>query len=420
MPGQKRWKFLALAVVVVVALILWRALETSGTAERSSRAPVDAATIERGSYLADAGNCVSCHTREGGARFAGGVEFVTPFGTLYSTNITPDTETGIGNWSLESFRRAMHEGISADGSPLFPAFPYTAYTKVSDEDVAAIYEFLRTVQPVSYTPPRNSIAFWMRWPMRIWNAAFFEPGRFATDPSKDAEWNRGAYLVEGLGHCSACHSPRNFAMAEIKELAYQGGVMFDHAGDAKRREWFAVDLTPSKNGLASWSVDDLTKYLHQGFGPRAGTFGPMNDVIVNSSSKLTAEDVRAMAVYLKSLPGREYTGPTIAEEIAQAGADLYKEHCDECHGRSGRGGMFSGPPLAGSAIVQADNPASLINVILHGPTLPKEISFGAWETMPSFGEKLSDEDVVAVANYIRGSWKNVGRALTLEDVRKQR
>ncbi len=415
----KRWKLLTLiALVALVALWLaWSTLRHSD--DTSIVAAADPATIERGRYLTDAGNCFSCHTREGGAAFAGGVEFVTPFGTLYSTNITPDAETGIGRWSLASFRRAMHEGISADGSPLFPAFPYTAYTKVTDEDVAAIFAFLRTLQPVSYSPPSNAVAFWMRWPMRIWNAMFFEPGRFVADATKDAEWNRGAYLVEGLGHCSACHTPRNSAMAEIKERAYQGGVMLDHAAEGEAREWFAVDLTPSKSGLAAWSVDDIAKYLHQGFSPRAGTFGPMNDVIVNSSSKLSAEDVRAMAVYLKSLPSREYTGPTIAEEIVKAGADLYKEHCEDCHGRSGRGGLFSGPPLSGSAIVQADNPASLVNVILYGPELPEEISFGGWETMPSF-EKLSDDEVVAITNYVRGSWKNVGRALTVDDVRKQR
>ena len=422
MFGIRRWKLIASTVAIALLAVVAMSLVNTGgrmSAERPA-ATSDAATVERGRYLADAGNCFSCHTRANGAAYTGGVSFETPFGTIYSTNITPDPQTGIGNWTAEDFRRAMHEGIAADGSPLFPAFPYTAYTKVSDEDVAAIYAYLRSLEPVRYTPPKNSMAFWMRWPMRIWNGAFFEPGRFVADASKDAAWNRGAYLVEGLAHCSSCHTPRNRAMAEIAERRYQGGVLLDHVDGDKRREWFAVDLTPSKNGLASWSVDDLTKYLHKGFSPRAGTFGPMNEVIVNSLSKLQAEDVRAMAVYLKSLPSREYVGAKVSVQQAQVGAALYEEHCEDCHAGSGRGGIFSGPPVAGSAIVQGDDPSSLINVLLYGPSTPKEVSFGAWETMPAFGDDLSDEQIVAVGNYIRGSWGNVGRALTVEDVSKQR
>lgn len=382
--------------------------------------PTATSPVERGRYLADAGNCFSCHTREGGVPYTGGVAFDTPLGTIYSTNITSDKETGIGNWTLDDLRRAMHEGIAADGSALFPAFPYTSYTKVSDADVADIYAFLRTLEPAKYTPPDNSAAFWMRWPMRIWNAMFFEPGRYAADASKDEEWNRGAYLVEGLGHCSACHTPRNWAMAEIAAQLYQGGALLDKVTHDQRREWFAVDLTQSKNGIASWSVNDLTKYLHTGFSPRAGTFGPMNEVIVNSLKKLGEPDVRAMAVYLKSLPAREYTGPQVTEDQAKAGATIYEERCEECHSSSGRGNFFKAPPVAGSAIAQADNPASLINVLLYGPSQPKEVSFGSWETMPAFHDKLSDEDIVAVGNYLRGSWGNVGRPLTVEDVTKHR
>jgi mono/diheme cytochrome c family protein len=375
---------------------------------------------ERGRYLADAGNCFSCHTQGRGAPYTGGVPFQTPFGTIYSTNITPDEKTGIGGWSREQFRRAMHEGIAADGSFLFPAFPYTAFTKVSDADVDAIYAFLRTLKPVSSTPPENDFIFSMRWPMRIWNSMFFKKGRFVADRAQTPEWNRGAYLVEGLGHCGACHSPRNYMMAEISEQALEGGVMADKVAHDKVRPWSAVNLTPSKNALGSWSLTDLTKYLHSGFSPRAGSFGPMNEVIVNSLKKLTAQDVRAMAVYLKSLPVKEYKGANVTPEQAKAGAAIYEDRCEECHSASGRGGIFSAPPLAGSAIVQADNPASLINVVLYGPQLPKEVSFGAWETMPAYGDKLSDAEVVAVNNYIRGSWGNVGRPLTTEEVAAQR
>lgn len=409
----------------VLTTLVWLAALTSNTgAEAGDDSDVPAisavSAVERGSYLAATGNCFSCHTREGGIPYTGGVAFETPFGSLYSSNITPDKLTGLGDWSAQDFRRAMHEGIAADGSPLFPAFPYTSYTRLSEADVNDIYAFLRTLPPVEYTPPRNDLAFRIRWPMRIWNALFFKPGRFAMDPSKEAEWNRGAYLVEGLGHCSACHSPRNFAMAEIAEQAYQGGVLLDKVAHDKRREWSAIDLTQSKQGLASWSVNDLTQYLHTGVSARGGTFGPMNEVIVNSLSKLSVEDVRAMSVYLKSLPARDYSGPKVTEEQAKAGAGIYEERCEKCHSASGRGGLFSAPPLAGSAIVQADNPASLINVLLYGPSMPKEVSFGNWETMPAYADRLSDQDIVAVGNYIRGSWGNLGRPLTIQDVMKQR
>jgi mono/diheme cytochrome c family protein len=380
-----------------------------------------ASAVERGRYLADAGNCFSCHTSAGGKPYAGGVPFETPFGTLYSTNITPDRETGIGSWSAEDLRRALHEGIAADGSRLFPAFPYPSYTKVTNADAADIYAFLRTVAPVKAEAPSNGLLFSQRWAMRLWNALFFEPARFVPDPKQSPQWNRGAYLVEGLGHCGACHTPRDSFMAEVRERAHQGGELTERAGKDKLRRWSAVNLTGAPNGLAAWSVDDLTRYLHKGVSRRAGTFGPMNEVIVNSTMKLSAEDVRAMAVYLKSLPaGGAYDGEPIAPELVSAGVRIYEERCEDCHAESGRGGMFGGPPLDGSAIVQADDPASLINIVLHGPELPKQVSFGQWETMKPYADVLSDAEIAAVANYVRGSWKNRARAVTAEEVTRQR
>lgn len=383
--------------------------------------PATVSEAERGRYLTDAGNCLSCHTREGGEPFAGGVAFKTPMGTLYSTNITPDPETGIGDWTAADLRRAMHEGIRPGGSRLFPAFPYPSYTNVTDEDVNAIYAFLRTVEPVRYTPPGNGFLFSQRWAMRFWNALFFEPGRYVSDPEKPADWNRGAYLVEGLGHCGACHTPRNLFLAEDRKRAHQGGVVLDHAADGRERRWFAVNLTSATNGLAAWSEDDLTRYLHRGVSRRAGTFGPMNEVIVNSLSKLEVEDVRAMAAYIKSLPaGDQYTGEGVPAELVEAGRPIYEERCEKCHGASGRGGIFSGPPLVGSVIVQSTNPLSLFNVILHGPEMPEEVSFGQWETMPSYADILSDAEIAAVSNYIRGSWENKARPVTPEEVTGQR
>jgi len=377
-------------------------------------------SISRGRYLAYVGNCATCHTVPGGAPFAGGVAFETPFGRIYSTNITPDRATGIGTWRAVDLRRAMHEGVAPNGDRLFPAFPYTSFTKVTEADVDAIHAYLRTVKPVRYTPPANAPLLRIRWPLRIWNALSFEPGRHVPDAAQNAEWNRGAYLVQGLGHCSACHTPRNALMAEVSEREYAGGTLQDKVGPNKIRRWSAVNLTGAKYGLASWSVNDLAKYLGTGFSVRAGTFGPMNEVIVNSLKYLTPEDARAMAVYLKSLPAQESDGPGVLPEQVSAGEPIYKQRCEKCHSSSGRGGMFSGPPLAGGAVTQSEDPASLLNILIYGPELPKGVSFGGWETMPAYGEILDDEQLAAVSNYIRGSWGNRARAVNPEDVAKQR
>jgi mono/diheme cytochrome c family protein len=348
------------------------------------------------------------------------VAFETLFGTIFSTNITPDAATGIGLWTADDLRRAMHEGIAAQGYRLFPAFPYTSFTRVTDADIDAIYAYLRTLKAVRYTPPTDSFAFTQRWGMMSWNAMFFNPGRFVADATRPVEWNRGAYLVEGLGHCGACHTPRNLFMAETAAKAYAGGIMKDKVARGKIRDWSAVNLTSAKNGLAAWSVNDLAKYLQTGASARAGSFGPMNEVIVNSLMKLSTDDVRAMAVYLKSLPAQEFGGETVPLEPTQAGAAIYKDRCEKCHSASGRGGMFSGPPLAGSAVVQAEDPASLINIILYGPEVPKEVSLGAWETMQPYSELLTDSDVAAVSNYVRGSWGNRASAVKPAEVARQR
>ena len=392
------------------------------TAAAPALASVSAPTsaVERGRYLATAGNCLSCHTRAGGAPMAGGVAFDTPFGTVYSTNITPDRDTGIGEWTAADLRRAMHEGVDRDGASLIPAFPYTSFTKVSDADVADIYAYLRTVPAVRYTPPDNGLLMRMRWGVTLWQKMYFTPERFVPDRAKSAEWNRGAYLIEGLGHCSACQTPRNKAMAERKIAAYEGGVISDEVAPGKTGTWFAVNLTSAKHGLGSWSVTDIEKYLRTGVSARAGTFGPMNEVIVNSTRLLTPEDLHAMAVYVKSLPGAAFAGTRVSSEQAAAGAGIYKERCQKCHGESGRGGFFMGPPLAGSAVTQGEDPASLINVIVHGPSLPKGMKFGAWETMQAYADVLDDAEVAAVSNYVRGSWGNEAGPVSAEQVRAAR
>jgi|APFre7841882724_1041349.scaffolds.fasta_scaffold11563_2 mono/diheme cytochrome c family protein len=377
-------------------------------------------SAERGRYLAAAGNCGACHTRRGGAPFAGGLAFETPFGTIYSSNITPDLKTGIGRWSAADLRRAMHEGISADGSRLFPAFPYASYTKVTDADVNDIHAYLKTLKPVRYVPPDNSILFSMRFALAAWNMLYLKPGRFLPDPQKSAEWNRGAYLVEGLGHCGACHTPRNAQMAELPEKALQGGTITGEVAPGKPRDWYAVNLTNARHGLAAWTEADLVRYFQTGVSPRGSTLGPMNEVVVHSLKHLTEEDLRSMAVYLKSVEGPPYAGSTVAENEARPGEPIYTGRCEECHGPSGRGGFFTGPPVAASAIVQGENPATLINVILYGSTVAREAAHSAWEKMPAYSETLDDSEVAAISNFLRGSWGNRAAPVTAEDVRRQR
>lgn len=410
------WLLAALvALALVVTLLSSRSSGPSGSGADKSLAS-DSGLVERGRYLATAGNCASCHTRPGGAPFAGGVAFQTPFGQLFSSNITADPVHGIGNWSPGELQRALHEGVSARGFRLFPAFPYPSFTKITDEDVKAIYAYLQTVPADAYDPPSNSLLLQQRWGMVVWNGLFFRAGRFKPDAAQSAEWNRGAYLVDALGHCGACHTPRNAFMAEMQDKAYQGGVIPERVEGDKVRDWSAVNLT----SLPEWNVAGLTKYLHTGFSPRAGTFGPMNEVIANSTSKLTGEDAQAMATYIKSLPAAGEADAKPDAFAVKAGEEIYKDRCAKCHGDSGRGGMFQGPPLFASAVVRSSNPASLINAILYGATAPEGIKLGAWETMKPYADILSDADVAAVSSFVRGTWGNQASAVTAAQVAKQR
>ena len=411
------------ALVLALAWLCAGCGERAGTqksAAAEDAAPAGAAVIERGMYLAAIGNCVSCHSREGAAPYTGGVKFETPFGAIYSTNITPDVATGIGNWSKQDLRLAMHEGIAPGGRRLFPAFPYTSFTQVSDEDVNAIYAFLRTLEPVAQMPPSNDLLLRMRWPLALWNRLFFRADRYRVDPKQSAEWNRGAYLVEGLGHCSACHTPRNFGMAEKQDRKYTGGSIQQEVAPGQVRSWSAVNLTSSKQGLGAWSVKDISQYLRTGFCMRAGTFGPMNEVIVNSLKQLTPEDALAMATYIKALPAHDFSGEVVSTAAVAAGAGTYKDRCEKCHGESGRGGMFTAPPLAGSAVAQSEDPSALINIIIYGQGKVLGVSYGAWETMPSYADKLDDAQIAAVSNYVRGSWGNRAPTVTPEHVAQQR
>lgn len=381
--------------------------------------------VERGRYLARAGNCVSCHTAADGEAFAGGLAFETPFGKLYSTNITPDPETGIGKWTEQQFERALREGVRPDGAHLYPAFPYTAYTKISDADVSALFAYLKIVKPVNFTPPANEMSFPanQRWALGLWKALFFEEGRFEPDSEQTPEWNRGAYLVEGLGHCSACHSPRNFMGAEKSSMAMTGGEYTDKVPSGELRTWSAPNLTDVSNGLGSWPVAEVAAYLKTGRNSFSETHGPMNEVILNSTRHLSDADVTAMAVYLKSLPGNEGDiGKAASAQVLKDGETLYNVNCGTCHQPDGLGASSAdaGAKLVGNPMVQASNPASLINVILYGPHLAKLSGPKRWKDMPEFGSKLADEEIAAIASYLRNAWGNVGGAVSEEQVAKQR
>jgi mono/diheme cytochrome c family protein len=389
-------------------------------------APAEQSSVEQGRYLVQAANCISCHTAKDGMPFAGGKAFQTTYGFLgniYSSNITPDRDTGLGTWTEDEFIQAMRLGVAPDGRHLFPAFPYTAFTKLTNPDLKAIYAYLRTVPAVHALAPGNSFWFRQRWAVAWWNALFFRPGEFAPDAAQTDVWNRGDYLVEALGHCGACHTPRNLFLAERAEARLTGGIQVGPVEADKNRAWSAPNLTSAESGLAKWSADDLRKYLKTGHSRRAGTLGPMNEVIANSLRYLTDSDATAMATYIKSVAANGQ-GPqqTLSADERAAGQALYDKHCEECHLSTGRGGFRKAPPVAGSAIVQAQNAASLVNVMLYGATPAADLptSFDAWEDMRGFQDKMTDTEVAQLANFLRATWGNRGGRVSAGFVAAQR
>jgi mono/diheme cytochrome c family protein len=414
-------------VAVVVVSILW--FYFGAPARKQAPRTIEASrqsAVERGKYLVGVANCVSCHTAKAGTPFAGGRSFRTTykvFGDIYSSNITPDRETGLGTWTEDDFNRAMRSGVAPENRRLFPAFPYTTFTKLSTADISAIYAYLRTIPATHSVPPKNSFWFRQRWVMRLWNALFFKEGELESDPSKSSAWNEGHYLVEALGHCAACHTPRNLALAERTGAQFTGGIHIDEVEAGKSRTWSAPNLTSAENGLAKWSVDDLQKYLKSGASRRAGVFGPMTEVIANSLRYLTEADAAAMAMYIKSIPaGGEISHQTLSAEERDAGQALYDKHCEECHLSTGRGGFRKAPAVAGSAIVQTPEAASLLNVILYGAKSAAEIpnALDAWEDMQGFKEKMSDTEIAQLVNFLRTNWGNQGGRVSPKTVAAQR
>lgn len=354
--------------------------------------------LQRGEYLARAGDCISCHTAKGGAPFAGGARLDTPFGYMLAPNITPDSDTGIGRWSADDFYRALHDGVNRRGEDMYPTMPYDFYTKVTREDIDAIYAYLRTAKPVRNAVDVNHLdfPFDQRWSMAAWRELYFNEGAYRANPSKSESWNRGGYLVEGLGHCSDCHSPRNL-MGGIEKSRHFAGAAVDG--------WFALDLTSDiATGLGSWTIDDIATYLKTGvYKGRTTTLGPMAEVVQNSLRYLTDADLRAMAEYLKSIPpeSRLRAGRTAPDPTRVRGARLYMDNCSGCHQSRGRGlpGVF--PPLAGNGVVLATDPANILKVVVGG--IPAR---GGYIPMPDFASRLTNQQIAEIANYVRTSWGN--------------
>lgn len=417
-----------LAIVIVLCALGIYFASTRGQDEYTSGtnmgSEASTAVIERGEYLVIASNCATCHTVDGGEPYAGGLPFKTGFGTIYSTNITPDPETGIGSWTEAQFERALRAGIGADGKHLYPAFPYTSFTKIVDEDVAALYAYFQTLSPVNASNRENEMSFPynQRWLMAGWNLLFFDQGTFVAETDRSPEWNRGAYLVESLGHCSACHTPRNALGGPVKSRRKAGGVYSDKVPTGHYRDWAAPNLTSAPTGLHHWPVEELTDYLATGRSKLHIAFGPMNEVIMNSTSRLEGDDQRAMAVYIKSLPAKENKfADNISTQELGRGQTIYDLHCGTCHQPTGLGSPETGARLVGSPTVQASDPSSLINVIIYGPELsdPSPPQHD-WRPMEGFNDKINDEDIATLASYLRQMWGNKGGRVTAEQVAKQR
>jgi mono/diheme cytochrome c family protein len=372
----------------------------------------NAAQLRRGQYLVAAGDCMSCHLRAGGEPLAGGLGLKTPFGVIYSANITGDRQSGIGDWSNDQFYRAMHDGIGAHGENLYPAFPYAWFRRASRDDDDAMLAYLKTTPPVSYTPPANQLPFPLsiRSVVKGWNVLFLGSHDFRTDPRQSGEWNRGAYLVNGLGHCGGCHTPKNAFGADKSDHDFFGAALDN---------WVAPDLTGNdRTGLGGWSVDDVAEYLRNGRNAHAGAGGAMADVIIYSTSLMSDADRHAIAVYLKAQaasPGSTLVPPDSG--AMRRGAAIYSDACASCHLEDGVGQPRLFPPLGHNAMLQQADPTGLEHLILAGGRIGTSPSRPSPLTMPSFAWKLSDDEIADVATYLRNSWGNQAAAVSGAEVR---
>jgi mono/diheme cytochrome c family protein len=387
-----------------------------GSASAQSHQSFD--QIERGRYLAVLGDCAACHTAPGRQPFAGGLALRTPFGILVAPNITPDQETGIGNMTDAEFLATLHDGRGHNGKRLYPAMPYPAYTKMSDEDVLAIRAYLATVAPVSNKVITNQLPFPLniRLAMVFWNALNFTPGRYQPDPQKSAEWNRGAYIVKGAGHCGTCHTPKTILGGDKNRIALTGATL---------QGWFAPDITNDpRKGIGGWSKDDLVQYLKTGTNNWTLASGPMAEAVTHSTSRMTDEDISAIATYLKD-GGIGRSGPkpnpvAADDDAMRAGAAIYKDSCAACHRDAGTGESHLFPRFAGNALVQSDDPTTLVRMVLQGTRAVSTPSMPTAPAMPAFDWRLNDAQVAAVLTYIRNSWGNAAAPVSPGVVSSQR
>ncbi|XAH21742.1 cytochrome c [Xylophilus sp. GW821-FHT01B05] len=417
-----------------ISLPLLAAVAFAATPALAQNAAPANPQVIRGEYLARAGDCISCHTRPQGAPFAGGLPMATPFGTIVSTNITPDTEQGIGSYTQEDFTRVLREGRAKDGHRLYPAMPYTNFARLNDEDMQALYAyFMKGVQPARQDNAKTALRwpFSMRGLMAGWNLLYLSGKPYTPDAAQSAEWNRGAYLVQGLGHCSACHTPRGATGAEKASTdkdgdAFLSGAVIDG--------WYAQPLrNTAEPGLATWSPQDIVEYLKTGRTGHTAAFGPMAQVVTNSTQYMTREDLGAIAIYLKSLggsgaapaaavaPAADPTAMALRDgKVEQRGALVYLNNCSACHRSDGQGAQRTFPTLARNSAVAAKDPTSLIRLVLQGSAMPYTTEAPSELGMPGFGWRLTDDNVADLLSFVRSSWGNKAAAVTPQEVAKVR
>lgn len=405
--------FVGIVVIVATAVLMFQHFSEPGSDQRPIAASNAAAQVAQGAYLARAGNCMACHTAQDGAPYAGGNALSTPFGTMYGPNLTPDKLTGLGDWTADDFWRAMHNGKSKDGSFLYPAFPYPNYTKVSRADSDAIYAFFRTLTPVRQQNREHQLRFPynQRSLLAFWRTLYFTPGEYRQAPLNGNEWNRGAYLVQGLGHCSACHSARNALGASLGEERLGGGMVGD-------KGWHASALGGARD------VRELAELLQTGVSERNAVYGPMAEVVQGSLQYLEARDIGAIAAYLVTLPppNSEANKPdpaklAAAEPSLKLGRKIYEKQCASCHGEQGEGVPKVYPRLAGEAATARSN---AIRLVVHGGFAPGTAGNPRPYSMPPFGGALSDIEIAAVLSYVRTSWGNQDSLVNAHEVERYR
>lgn len=370
--------------------------------------------VTRGQYLADLGDCAACHSPPHAAAYSGGVPFSAPFGTVYSANITPDRDTGIGAWTPDQFYAAMHFGLRPDGAHLYPAFPYAYFSIIDRADTDALFAYLRTLPPARVLPHPNELVFPfnVRAVMWFWNAMFLDRRLFQADPSESPAWNRGAYLVGGLGHCGACHTPKNLLFGDQMNRSYEGGLV-DH--------WFAANLTPApRDGLGAWNTGDIVQFLKTGRNRFSTAAGSMQDVIARSTSRMTDADLMAIATYLAALPKAPAPAPPAPDPASlRAGEATFAQSCAACHEPTDATAPPDYPKLAGDTMVIGRDATTVVRILLAGDESAITPNAKTGYSMPSFAT-LSDAQIADVATFVRNAWGNHAPGVTTQDVAQLR